>query len=158
MLRVLGIRESGPRSFVSEEEIKHLAKKGRHQGVLDQTEMDIIHGVFDLSDTPVRKVMVPRPKVFALDADTPSAEVGRLIVESGFSRFPAYEDSTDNIVGRGVREGCPAGPRAGRAASLVAEDCTALPSFRRPRRSAASSRSSSGAAPTWRWWWTSTAR
>jgi putative hemolysin len=99
VLRVLGMRESGPRSFVSEEEIKHLAKKGRQQGVLDQTEMDIIHGVFDLSDTPVRKVMVPRPKVFALDAATPSAEVGRLIVESGFSRIPAYETSPDNIVG-----------------------------------------------------------
>jgi len=99
VLRVLGIRETGPRSFVSEEEIKHLAKKGRQQGVLDQTEMDIIHGVFDLSDTPVRKVMVPHPKVFALDADTPSAEVGRLIVESGFSRIPAYEGSHDNVIG-----------------------------------------------------------
>jgi putative hemolysin len=99
VLRVLGIRNSGPRSFVSEEEIKHLAKKGRQQGVLDQTEVDIIHGVFDLSDTPVRKVMVPRPKVFALDAETPSGEVGRLIVESGFSRIPAYESSADNIIG-----------------------------------------------------------
>ena len=99
VLRLLGIREAGPRTFVSEEEIKHLAKKGRQQGVLDQTEMEIIHGVFDLTDTPVRKVMVPRPKIFALDADTPPAEVGRLIVESGFSRIPAYEGSIDNIVG-----------------------------------------------------------
>ena len=61
--------------------------------------MDIIHGVFDLADTAVRRVMVPRPKVFALDAATPSAEVGRLIVESGFSRIPAYEGSLDNIIG-----------------------------------------------------------
>ncbi len=94
-----GSAESGPRSFVSEEEIKHLAKKGRQQGVLDQTEMEIIHGVFDLTDTPVRKVMVPRPKIFGLDADTPAAEVGRLIVESGFSRIPAYEGSVDNVLG-----------------------------------------------------------
>jgi putative hemolysin len=99
VLRMLGIREAGPRSFVSEEEIRHLARKGRQQGVLDQTEVGIIHGVFDLSDTPVRKVMVPRPKVFTLDVDTPSTEVGRLIVESGFSRIPAYEGSPDNITG-----------------------------------------------------------
>jgi putative hemolysin len=99
VLRVFGIRGTGPRSFVSEEEIKHLAKKGRQQGVLDQTEMEIIHGVFDLTDTPVRKVMIPRPKIFGLDAETPAADIGRHIVESGFSRIPVYEGSVDNIVG-----------------------------------------------------------
>ncbi len=99
VLRLLGIREAGPRRFVSEEEIKHLAKKGRQQGVLNQTEAEIIRGVFDLADTAVRRVMVPRPKIFALDADTPPAEVGRLIVESGFSRFPVYEGSIDSILG-----------------------------------------------------------
>jgi putative hemolysin len=43
--------------------------------------------------------MVPRPKIFALDAATAPNEVGSLIVESGFSRIPAYEGSVDNIVG-----------------------------------------------------------
>jgi putative hemolysin len=99
VLRLFGIRESRARTFVSEEEIKHLVKQGRKQGVLDQTEVEIIHSVFELTDTPVRKVMVPRPKVFAIDADTPPSEVGGLIVESGFSRIPAYQGSLDDIVG-----------------------------------------------------------
>jgi putative hemolysin len=99
VLRAFGVREIGPRTFVSEEEIKHLVKQGRQQGVLDQTEMEIIHSVFEFTDMPVRKVMVPRPKVFALDADTPPSEVGSLIVESGFSRIPAYEGSLDNVLG-----------------------------------------------------------
>jgi putative hemolysin len=99
ILRVFGIREARARTFVSEEEIKHLVKQGRKQGVLDQTEVEIIHSVFELTDTPVRKVMVPRPKVFAIDADTPPSEVGGLIVESGFSRIPAYQGSLDDIVG-----------------------------------------------------------
>jgi putative hemolysin len=99
VLRAFGIREEGPRAFTSEEEIKHMVKEGRQQGVLDQTEMEIIHSVFEFTDTPVRKVMVPRPKVFALDADTPPGEVGTLIVESGFSRIPVYERSIDNVVG-----------------------------------------------------------
>ena len=93
------MREIGARTFVSEEEIKHLVKQGRQQGVLDQTEMEIIHSVFEFTDMPVRKVMVPRPKIFALDADTPPSEVGSLIVESGFSRIPAYEGSLDNVIG-----------------------------------------------------------
>jgi len=99
VLRLLGIRDAGPRTFVSEEEIKHMVREGRQQGVLDQTEMEIIHSVFEFKDTPVRKVMVPRPKIFALDADTPPSEVGGLIVESGFSRIPAYEGSIDNVIG-----------------------------------------------------------
>ena len=77
VLRVFGIQDAGLRTFVSEEEIKHLVREGRQQGVLDQTEMEIIHSVFEFTDTPVRKVMVPRPKIFALDADTPAGR-GRL--------------------------------------------------------------------------------
>jgi putative hemolysin len=99
VLRAFGIKDAGARTFVSEEEIKHLVREGRQQGVLDQTEMEIIHSVFEFKDTPVRKVMVPRPKVFALDADTPPSEVGSLIVESGFSRIPAYSGSLDNMLG-----------------------------------------------------------
>jgi putative hemolysin len=99
VLRLFGIRDAGPRTFVSEEEIKHMVKEGRQQGVLDQTEMELIHSVFEFTDTPLRKVMVPRPKIFALDVNTPPSEVGGLIVESGFSRIPAYDGSIDNIVG-----------------------------------------------------------
>jgi putative hemolysin len=99
VLRLCGVREFGGRTFVSEEEIKHMVREGRQQGVLNQTEMELIHSVFEFTDTPVRKVMVPRPKIFALDANTPPDEVGSLIVESGFSRIPAYEGSVDNIVG-----------------------------------------------------------
>ena len=73
--------------------------KGREQGVLDQSKVDLIHGVFAFSETPVRKVMVPRPKIFALDAATAPEKVGGLIVEGGFSRIPAYEGSIDNVVG-----------------------------------------------------------
>ncbi len=99
VLRLFGIKDAGARTFVSEEEIKHLVKEGRQQGVLDESQMELIHSVFEFTDMAVRKVMVPRPKIFALDADTPPAEVGSLIVESGFSRIPAYEGDLDNVIG-----------------------------------------------------------
>jgi putative hemolysin len=99
VLALFGIRDFGSRTFVSEEEIKHMVKEGREQGVLDQTEMELIHSVFEFSDTPVKKVMVPRPKIFALDVDTPPGDVERLVVESGFSRIPVFEGSIDNVVG-----------------------------------------------------------
>jgi putative hemolysin len=99
VLRLFGIKEQNARTFVSEEEIKHLVKEGRQQGILNEEEMELIHSVFEFTDTPVRKVMVPRPKIYALEADTPPSEVGALIVESGFSRIPVYEGSLDNTVG-----------------------------------------------------------
>jgi len=99
VLLVFGIRDAGRRTFVSEEEIKHLVKEGREQGVLDQTEMELIHSVFEFSETPVKKVMIPRPKIFALDVNTPPEDAERLVVDSGFSRIPVYEGSADDFVG-----------------------------------------------------------
>jgi len=43
--------------------------------------------------------MIPRPKIFALDVNTPPEDVERLIVESGFSRIPVYEGSADDFIG-----------------------------------------------------------
>ena len=63
--------------------------KARSRASSTQSEMEMIHSVFDFSDTPVSKVMVPRPKIFALDADTPPTEVanahrrGRLLAHPG---------------------------------------------------------------------------
>ena len=100
MLRVFRIPvDTAHRTFVSTEEIRHLVTEGREQGVIDDTEMEIIHSVIQFSETPVKKVMVPRPKIFALDIDTPPGEVERMIVEAGFSRIPVYESSVDNMVG-----------------------------------------------------------
>jgi putative hemolysin len=99
VLMLFGVRDFGQRTFVSEEEIRHLVTEGTAQGLLRESEADLIHSVFQFKDTPVRKVMVPRPKIFSLDVDTPPDKVGGLIVEGGFSRIPAYEGSIDNIVG-----------------------------------------------------------
>jgi magnesium and cobalt exporter, CNNM family len=99
VLLLFGIRDSGPRTFVSEEEIKQLVKEGGQQGVLDRAEVELIHSVFEFQATPVKRVMVPRPKIFALDASTPPGEVERQIVESGFSRIPVHDGSMDNVLG-----------------------------------------------------------
>jgi putative hemolysin len=99
VLWLFRLRDMGHRTFVSEEEIRHLVTEGRHQGVLDQTEEELIHSVFEFSETPVKKVMVPRPKIFALDVATPPGEVEHLIVEGGYTRIPVHDDTPDNIIG-----------------------------------------------------------
>jgi putative hemolysin len=99
ILALFRVKDVGHRTFVSEEEIKHLVAEGRAQGVLDQTEEELIHSVFAFAETPVKRVMIPRPNIFALDADTPPGEAERMIIEAGFSRIPVYEDSLDHMIG-----------------------------------------------------------
>ncbi len=99
VLFVFGLRAPDGRHMVSQDEIKHLLQEGRAQGVVGETELDLIHGVFELSERPVKKAMVPRPKIFTLDAETAPEDVGRLVVESGFSRIPVYDATHDAMTG-----------------------------------------------------------
>lgn len=99
VLRVLGVKEPAKQVFISEEEIKYFIKEGRATGVFEETEAQLLHGVFEFADKTVREVMVPKHKISAIEVDTPSGEVLKFISESGFSRYPVYRDSTDRIIG-----------------------------------------------------------
>lgn len=88
-----------PGSFISEEEIKLLLKEGREKGVFNQTEQELIHSVFEFNDISVKEVMVPRPKIHAIQLDTPSQELLKYVTENKFSRYPVYKTNFNDIVG-----------------------------------------------------------
>ena len=50
---------------VSEEEIKHMVEEGLEEGVFDKTEQDLIQSVFEFTDTSVKEIIVPRPKIYS---------------------------------------------------------------------------------------------
>jgi putative hemolysin len=85
--------------FVTEEELKLLVEMGEQEGVVEQEEREMIHGILEMTDKPVREVMVPRVDVVGMEADRPVEEAISLIVEHGHSRIPVYEDTIDNVVG-----------------------------------------------------------
>jgi putative hemolysin len=99
ILRIIGIKESGERLFISEEEIKYFMKEGRMKGIFEETEEALIHSVFEFADTTVREVMVPKPKMSAIDISSPPEAALKFIVETGFSRYPVYKDTLENISG-----------------------------------------------------------
>ncbi len=89
--------KAGP--FVTEMEIRTMADVAAQEEVIEGEERTLIHSIFEFGDTVVREVMLPRPDMVAVEAtETVEAAIGRAI-ERGFSRIPAYEESTDNIVG-----------------------------------------------------------
>ncbi|MBR4377113.1 MAG: HlyC/CorC family transporter [Spirochaetia bacterium] len=59
----------------------------------------MIKGVVDLAEKDAKDIMVPRTDVVFIPTDMPLDEVLDLIAESGFSRFPVYEETIDNVIG-----------------------------------------------------------
>jgi CBS domain containing-hemolysin-like protein len=91
-----GFRQ-GP--FSSEVELRELVDMASTTGVVDEDERQMIHSVFELGDTLVREVMVPRPDVVWTERDTPVEKVLRLALRSGYSRIPVLGENIDDIVG-----------------------------------------------------------
>lgn len=99
ILRLFGLKGPLREGLVSAEEIEHLVAEGRVQGVFSPSDASLLEGVFKFRDTPVRSVMIPRTKTFALDVATEPRAAVKRIVEAGFSRVPIYEGTFDNPVG-----------------------------------------------------------
>jgi putative hemolysin len=85
--------------FVTEEELKMLVYVGEQEGVVEQEEREMIHGILEMTDKAVREVMVPRVDVVAIESDRPMSELIQLIIEHGHSRIPVFVDNMDHIVG-----------------------------------------------------------
>src|SRR5947207_226321 len=97
-VRLLG-RGAETQAALSEEELRTLVDVGASEGVVEREEREMIHKVFELEDTLVRSVMVPRTDMFCLDVETPVAEILPALREQLHSRVPVFEGSIDVIVG-----------------------------------------------------------
>ena len=85
--------------ILTEEELKMLVETGEEEGVLEEEEKEMIHSIFEFTDTVVRKVMTPRIDMKAVEVNEPVEELLKVIMDEGHSRVPVYEESIDNIVG-----------------------------------------------------------
>lgn len=85
--------------FASEEELRDLVDIAVESQEIEATEQRMIHSVFELGDTVVREVMVPRTDVVFLDHDTPLGEALRVFDASGYSRIPVIGHDVDDPVG-----------------------------------------------------------
>ncbi|WP_446715324.1 CBS domain-containing protein [Caloramator sp. Dgby_cultured_2] len=72
---------------------------GEENGVLNETEKEMIGGIFEFDDTLAKEVMTPRTAVFAIDINSPLEEIIHQIIEEQYSRIPVYDGDIDNIVG-----------------------------------------------------------
>ena len=99
LIRRLGGKVHPDRTFITEEEIRTIINLGEDQGIIESQEQKIITSVFELNDTLVREVMLPRVDIVALPAEAALIKAWELLVESAHSRLPVYQNSLDNVVG-----------------------------------------------------------
>ncbi|MEM9414447.1 MAG: hemolysin family protein [Planctomycetota bacterium] len=66
---------------------------------IDETQKEMLEGVFELQDTNADEIMTPRTDVHGLDVEATLLDVKKAVLDFGHSRIPVYEESLDNIIG-----------------------------------------------------------
>src|SRR5437588_10450117 len=76
-----------------------LVSVGEEEGVLEEEEREMIHGIFEMGDMRVREVMVPRTDLVAIEVNEPVEKAVDLVTKHGHTRIPVFEANLDHIVG-----------------------------------------------------------
>lgn len=85
--------------FATEARLRELVDIAESDSSIEAGERAMIHRVFDLGDTSVREVMVPRTDIVFVDDDATLYQVESVALRSGFSRIPVLGDGFDDVVG-----------------------------------------------------------
>jgi CBS domain containing-hemolysin-like protein len=82
-----------------EDEFKTLIDVGSREGVVDESQKELIKRIFELGDKPVTDIMIPRVDMFCLPLDMPVEEIISVVVKLRHERVPIYTDDRDDIAG-----------------------------------------------------------
>jgi CBS domain containing-hemolysin-like protein len=100
LLKLLGIDPPGEHERLhSPEEIRMLVEQSTEGGSLLQEDARLLEGVFEFSEKTAQEVMTPRTQMAALEADLTVEAAADQVAIHGRSRYPAYTESLDDIIG-----------------------------------------------------------
>ncbi len=97
--RLMGINTDALEENVSLEEIRSIIEVGKEKGVINETERDMLDGIFEFDNRLAREVMTPRTEVEMIDAKEPVSNIIAKVTNGNFSRIPFYLDEVDNVIG-----------------------------------------------------------
>ncbi|MDE3187246.1 MAG: HlyC/CorC family transporter [Acidobacteriota bacterium] len=80
-------------------DVEALLEAGQEEGILEETDRELVRSAVEFGDKLVREVMTPRPRVFAVTESTTLEEFLELLREHNFSRVPVFSGSLDNVTG-----------------------------------------------------------
>ena len=85
--------------YLSEEELMSVLHVSEEQGVIEEQEHQMIHGIIEIGDKTVREIMIPRTDIVAVERHEDLREVVKLFKEHRHTRMPVYERNIDHVVG-----------------------------------------------------------
>jgi len=89
--------KTGP--FSTEAEFRDLVDQASESGFVEESEREMIHSVFDLGETMVRELMVPRTEMVWIESGKNLRQGLSLALRSGFTRIPVISENLDNVLG-----------------------------------------------------------
>ena len=99
VLRLFGIKTKDKKQSYTEEEIKTFFDMSSESGVIEKNENRMMTQVFKFSDLEAQDIMVPRTKIRAVALDATYRDIIELSQRLGYTRFPVFRKSIDDIVG-----------------------------------------------------------
>jgi CBS domain containing-hemolysin-like protein len=83
----------------STEELDMLVDASYNEGVLNETETEMLHNMFKFSDLMVKQAMTPRTDMICISDDIRYDELNKIALENQYTRYPVYEENIDKILG-----------------------------------------------------------
>ena len=80
-------------------DVEALLEAGEEEGILEESDRDLVRSAVEFGDKLVREVMTPRPQVFAVPGSITLERFLTLLKDNNFSRVPVYAGSLDNVTG-----------------------------------------------------------
>jgi putative hemolysin len=85
--------------YLTEEELISLLHVSEEQGVIEEQEHQMIHGIIEIGDKTVREIMIPRTDIVAVDRHAELRDVVKIFKEQRHTRMPVFEGDIDHVVG-----------------------------------------------------------
>ncbi len=96
-LKIAGKSEDAP--SVTENELKYIVESIEEEGVLEESESEMVRSALDFDETTAEEILTPRVDVVFLNIEDSQQKIKDIIIENRYSRIPVYEETIDNIVG-----------------------------------------------------------
>lgn len=95
--RLIGKKGSEP--SVTEEELKYIIDEIEDEGVLEESESELVRSALEFDETAVSQILVPRVNIVGIEIGENPETIREIFLETKFSRLPVFEKTIDKIVG-----------------------------------------------------------
>lgn len=99
VLRLCRVDPNKRADSITEDELRTIVEVSHEEGVIESGEKKMINNVFDFGDAVAKDVMVPRISMSFVSSDVTYQELIEIFREEKYTRFPVYEETTDNVIG-----------------------------------------------------------